>query len=140
MNLSLLVLKYVLFSLFAIFANLATQRIILSLGSEVKHYWLALMVGTLIGLLIKFFLDKYWIFGEYSSDLYLNTKFFFWYSLMGLLTTLFFWVVETSFWIIWKTEFMRELGAVIGLSVGYFIKYFLDRNFVFTFDEKGAKA
>jgi len=32
----------------------------------------------------------------------------------------------------WQTDAMRELGAVIGLSFGYVIKYRLDRVFVFT--------
>jgi hypothetical protein len=27
---------------------------------------------------------------------------------------------------------MRELGAVIGLAIGYVVKYNLDRRFVFT--------
>ena len=33
---------------------------------------------------------------------------------------------------------MRELGAVLGLSVGYVVKYFLDRRFVFQNTQKAA--
>ena len=36
----------------------------------------------------------------------------------------------------WKTDLMREVGAVLGLAVGYVIKYTLDRRFVFR--EPGA--
>ncbi|MEL6702576.1 MAG: GtrA family protein, partial [Pseudomonadota bacterium] len=47
-------------------------------------------------------------------------------------TTMIFWGTETAFWLIWDTDIMRELGAVIGLSIGYVVKYNLDRRFVFT--------
>ena len=50
---------------------------------------------------------------------------------MGILTTLIFWGTETIFWLIWQNENMRELGAVLGLSLGYSIKYNLDKRFVF---------
>ena len=32
---------------------------------------------------------------------------------------------------IWRQENMRELGAIIGLTMGYIIKYRLDKRFVF---------
>jgi hypothetical protein len=32
---------------------------------------------------------------------------------------------------------MRELGAVIGLTIGYVVKYELDRRFVFTPSNRG---
>ena len=51
---------------------------------------------------------------------------------MGIGTTSIFWVTETAFWFVWKTDIMREFGAIIGLSIGYTIKYRLDRRFVFT--------
>jgi putative flippase GtrA len=51
---------------------------------------------------------------------------------MGLVTTAIFWGTETAFWMIWHTGMMRELGAVLGLLVGYVVKYNLDRRFVFT--------
>ena len=53
------------------------------------------------------------------------------YAAMGLVTTAIFWVTETGFWLIWRTEFAREAGAVIGLSIGYVTKYLLDRRYVF---------
>ncbi len=50
---------------------------------------------------------------------------------MGLVTTAIFWGTETAFWLIWGTDLMREVGAVLGLSVGYVTKYLLDRRYVF---------
>jgi putative flippase GtrA len=39
--------------------------------------------------------------------------------------------METAFWLTWRTDTMRELGAVIGLTIGYVVKYWLDRKYVF---------
>ena len=53
------------------------------------------------------------------------------YTAMGIVTTLIFWGTETAFWLAWNTEAAREAGAVLGLTVGYVVKYNLDRRFVF---------
>ena len=50
----------------------------------------------------------------------------------GVATTVIFWGSETLFWLVWKTDFMREAGALLGLAIGYVTKYNLDRRFVFT--------
>jgi putative flippase GtrA len=50
---------------------------------------------------------------------------------MGLVTTAIFWATEYAFWLVWGTQLMREVGAVLGLAVGYIAKYQLDRRFVF---------
>ena len=57
---------------------------------------------------------------------------------MGLVTTALFWGTETAFWLLWGTEAMRELGAVLGLSVGYVVKYNLDKRYVFSRSLGGA--
>jgi putative flippase GtrA len=57
---------------------------------------------------------------------------------MGIVTTAIFWSTETAFWLIWETHTMRELGAVLGLSLGYVVKYALDRRFVFKDTQKVA--
>ena len=73
-------------------------------------------------------LDKRWIFADTSSGVKAHGKKFSLYTAMGLVTTAIFWGTETAFWLIWQTDAMRELGAVIGLSVGYVVKYRLDRR------------
>ncbi len=80
---------------------------------------------------MKFFLDKKWIFFDKTSGLILQSRKFSKYSLMGILPTLIFWSTETIFWFLWNTENMREIGASIGLAIGYIIKYKLDNRFVF---------
>lgn len=57
--------------------------------------------------------------------------------MMGLATTAIFWGAELAFRAIWRTEMMRDLGAVLGLALGYFAKYRLDKRFVFTGSSAG---
>lgn len=131
MNTSRLVLLYAGFAVIATIANLGMQRLVLAWNSETLGFALAVFLGTLVGLVIKYALDKKWIFGDTSTGLKAHGQKFTLYTVMGIVTTAIFWATETAFWLIWGTDMMRELGAVLGLSVGYVVKYFLDRRFVF---------
>ena len=122
---------YTFFAIIATFSNLITQRFIISFSQSNLFFLIAIFCGTLVGLFIKFFLDKKWIFFDKTSGLILQSRKFSKYSLMGILPTLIFWSTETIFWFLWNTENMREIGASIGLSIGYIIKYKLDKRFVF---------
>ncbi|MCQ9200679.1 MAG: GtrA family protein [Prochlorococcus marinus CUG1437] len=122
---------YILFALFATFFNLLTQRLILSINKTNLIFFLAILSGTLVGLIIKFFLDKSYIFFDKKKDfLYLGEKFRL-YTIMGIFSTVVFWGTESIFWIIWRKEIMRELGAILGLTIGYILKYRLDKRYVF---------
>lgn len=131
MSLTSLILRYGAFAVLAIIANLAAQRIVLALFGGAAGLALAVFVGTGVGLVIKYVLDKKWIFFDSSAGLATHGKKFGLYTVMGIATTVIFWGAETSFWLIWKTDLMREVGAVLGLTVGYVVKYNLDRRFVF---------
>ena len=122
---------YTFFAIISTFSNLITQRFIISFSQSNLFYLIAIFCGTLVGLLIKFFLDKKWIFFDKTSGLILQSRKFSKYSFMGILPTLIFWSTETIFWFLWNTENMREIGASIGLAIGYIIKYKLDNRFVF---------
>ena len=127
-----LVLRYGLFAIVATVVNLATQRLVLMGGETAPFFIGAVMAGTLTGLVVKYVLDKRWIFFDTSQGVAAHSKKFTLYTAMGLVTTAIFWGTETTFWLVWKTDAMRELGAVIGLGIGYVTKYNLDRRFVFT--------
>lgn len=132
MSLRILVPLYVAFAVLATLANLTTQRLILGIDASGENFFPAMLGGTLVGLVIKYALDNRWIFGEVFDDMRSHGRKFTLYSVMGLLTTAIFWATETGFWLIWQTDAMREAGAVLGLAIGYFVKYRLDRRFVFT--------
>lgn len=126
-----LIFRYAAFAAVATVANLAAQRVVLSWFDDGYGLALAVFTGTAVGLVLKYILDKRWIFFDTSHGAAMHGKKFSLYTLMGVATTAIFWGAETSFWLIWQSDFMREVGAVLGLSVGYFVKYKLDRKFVF---------
>src|SRR6056300_1375279 len=123
MTLRTLVLRYAFFAVLATLANLATQRGVLWFGDSATVFALAVAAGTIVGLVLKYILDKRWIFGDMSVGVKAHSKRFSLYTAMGLVTTAIFWGMETAFWLVWQTDAMRELGAVLGLSIGYVVKY-----------------
>lgn len=131
-----LALRYAAFALVATIANLAAQRIVLAMVDAPGELAAAIVAGTGVGLVVKYVLDKKWIFYDASSGVAAHGKRFTLYTAMGVVTTLIFWGFESAFWYLWRTDAMRELGAVIGLGIGYVIKYELDRRFVFTARER----
>jgi putative flippase GtrA len=131
-TLQVLILRYASFALLATLANLATQRLVLLAGQTPSHFGVAIAAGTIVGLLIKYIFDKRWIFYDTETGARAHGQKFTLYAGAGLVTTAIFWGAELAFWLIWQTDAMRELGAVLGLSVGYVVKYNLDRRFVFT--------
>jgi len=127
-----LILRYAAFSVVATIANLATQRVVLQLGGTGVRFAAAVGAGTIVGLITKYVLDRRWIFYDVGTGVKNHSRKFSLYTAMGFVTTVIFWGAETAFWLIWQTDMMRELGAILGLSVGYVMKYNLDRRFVFT--------
>lgn len=135
-----LTLRYIAFAVVATLANLAVQRAVLSIAllPGMLAFPLALAAGTLAGLVAKYVLDKRWIFDDRSRGVEAHGRLFSLYALTGVATTAIFWGTETLFWLTWQTDAARETGAVLGLAVGYAIKYRLDRRFVFAGSEGRA--
>lgn len=130
-----LALRYAGFAALATGVNLATQHASLALYARPPFGLpLAVAAGTGTGLVAKYLLDKTWIFGDRSSGLAAHSRLFTLYVLMGLITTTLFWGAEWTFQAVFGTALMRDVGAAIGLAVGYFTKYQLDKRFVFQSD------
>ena len=123
------IIKYILFAIFATIANLLTQRIILSFF-QTTFFLLAIFLGTLVGLIIKFFLDKTFIFFDKSKISKKLGKSLVFILQMGFFQQLF---LGNRVYILDNLENRKheEIGAVIGLSIGYIIKYKLDKKYVF---------
>lgn len=123
--------RYTLFAVLATLANLATQRLLLPQDPDGRAFAIAVGAGTVAGLVVKYVLDKRWIFFDAAGGIEAHSRKFSLYTLTGVVTTAIFWGTETAFWLVWDTTVMRELGAVLGLMVGYVLKYQLDKRFVF---------
>lgn len=126
---STLVIRYASFAFIATLANLGAQRGVLWLND--LWFFPAMFTGTAVGLVVKYVLDKRWIFYDAIKPAQQEAQTFARYTATGIITTLIFWGSESAFWFIWQTHAMRELGAVIGLTIGYVMKFNLDRLLVF---------
>lgn len=126
-----LALRYGAFAVLATVANLAAQRAVLAFGEGSILFGLAVVAGTAVGLVVKYALDKRWIFYDATQGARAQGRQFGLYTAMGLVTTAIFWASETAFWLAFGTHAAREVGAVLGLTVGYVVKYWLDRTYVF---------
>jgi putative flippase GtrA len=119
-------------------ANLVAQALVMYFYFNSHAILLSMLVGTGVGLITKYILDKRHIFAFKSENLVHDGKLFFLYSLMGIFTTTLFWIMEYGFQWIFATEPMRYIGGAIGLIIGYLIKYHLDKQFVFV--DKGPNT
>ncbi len=135
-----LIIRYALFAVIATVANLMSQRLVLAFGASTLHFAGAVATGTLVGLVVKYLLDKRWIFYDGSTGMRAHGEKFTLYTAMGIITTVVFWGFETAFWYIGQTDIMREIGAIIGLTIGYVVKYNLDKRFVFKNQSLGVPA
>lgn len=135
-----LVLKYSLFALIATAINLGTQWLVLLIRNNDLWLLLALFAGTATGLVAKYILDKRWIFYYQTSGAKDDAQRFTLYTVMGLLTTAIFWGMELGFHYLIGTEQAKYIGGALGLSIGYYIKYQLDKRFVFTQQHGNATA
>ncbi|WNC31644.1 MULTISPECIES: GtrA family protein [unclassified Thermosynechococcus] len=132
MSLQTLIIRYTVFAVIATFMNLFFQRVILLIDNSFPYFITAVAVGTLVGLVVKYYLDKRWIFFDHKKGAHHYSRQFSLYASMGIFTTTIFWGFETVFWLIWQSHFMREIGAIIGLAIGYVVKYHLDKRYVFS--------
>jgi len=126
-----LALKYAIFAGISTLVNILSQDIVIRLYTGMLAMYASIAAGTLTGLLTKYMLDKKYIFDYRSRSLLDDGATFFLYSAMGLATTLIFWGMELGFEFLFGTKCLRYAGAVIGLTIGYMVKYRLDKRFVF---------
>jgi putative flippase GtrA len=122
---------YVAFAIVATIVNLFTQEVTSNLFQTEYEIIISMFTGTLAGLVVKYLLDKKFIFKFETKNQKQDVTTFFFYSLMGVVTTVLFWVTEYTFDLWFETKTMRYVGAVIGLSIGYVTKYYLDKKYVF---------
>lgn len=144
-----LTMKYALFAVISIICNLSTQELCLMFFSSfsfLKDFesvsilglfnlnlvlMAAIFISTLVGLIVKYILDKKYIFNYQTKSKSEGTKKFIMYSFMGVFTTAIFWTSELIFDSAFNHPYAKYLGAIIGLTIGYVIKYNLDKRFVF---------
>jgi putative flippase GtrA len=129
---------YTLFAVLSIFINIGSQMLSISVYKGPFSVEISILVGTILGLPLRYFLEKRYIFAFTSKNLAHDGKLFVFYSTMGVVTTLIFWGTEYAFHLIYDSDFMRYIGGLVGLTIGFFIKYQLDKKYVFVNNFKEA--
>lgn len=127
---------YTLFAVFSILINICSQMASIWFYKGPFSVEISILVGTITGLPIRYFLEKYYIFSFKSRDMAHDSKVFVTYSLMSINTTGIFWLTEYAFHLLYSTEVMRYIGGVIGLAIGFYAKYHLDKKYVFVKGDK----
>ncbi len=122
--------RYGVFAIVAMIANLATQEIVIRLA-PVAPLTLSILAGTAAGFVLKYILDKRFVFEDGYDGHAREAQKVALYGAFSVITTLVFWGFEVAFWMIWGTDTAKYTGAVIGLTIGYVAKFALDRTFVF---------
>lgn len=124
-------LIYSLLAAIATVTNIFSQDLVVRAYQGPYAILLSVLVGTGVGLIVKYVLDKRYIFSFSARNIAHDGRVFLLYTLMGLATTVIFWSFEFGFHHLFESKEMRYLGGVIGLAIGYYAKYLLDRRFVF---------
>ena len=122
--------RYVLFAVVAGLGNLGAQEVAARILPQVPLMF-PILVGTAVGFIVKYILDKKWIFQDsfeaHAQEVQKVLK----YGVFSLATTLLFWATELVFWHFGQTVAAKYAGAVLGLGAGNWIKYQLDKTYVF---------
>lgn len=126
-----LALSYAILALIATAANIGAQDLAIRAYRGAFDVLVSVIVGTGVGLVVKYVLDKRYIFRFQARDVMHDGQTFMLYAGMGMVTTVVFWVFEFGFHHVFETKEMRYLGGVIGLAIGYLAKYHLDKRYVF---------
>ena len=116
---------YFLFALFSSFINIIGQHIFLN---YYENLFLAVVCGSAAGLIFKYSLDSIIVF---EGNRKINLKTFITYAFIGACITPIIWIVEVTFLNIFGTVFMRDVGALLGIALAYYIKFEIDKRYVF---------
>ena len=122
---------YRLFAGLSTLVNIGSQMLSMLIYSGIYAVEISIFVGTLAGLPLRYFLEKRHIFSFQSKNIKHNGQLFILYSFMGVFMTVIFLGTEYAFHLIFTTDAMRYIGGVLGLTIGYYVKYQLDKRFVF---------
>jgi putative flippase GtrA len=121
---------YLLFAAISTVANLVAQELTARV-SPVAPLTMSILVGTVVGFATKYVLDKKWIFADPYAGRREEFRKIWLYGAFSVLTTLIFWSFEVAFWTVWGTSTAKYSGAVLGLAIGYALKFVLDRTYTF---------
>ncbi|MCP1212451.1 GtrA family protein [Acetobacter okinawensis] len=125
-----LLVRYIVFAVVSGLLNLAGQEFVVC-TLPMLPVMVSIFFGTGVGFISKYLLDKRWIFFDRYENHGAEARKVMLYGFFGVGTTVIFWGVELGSWLFWQTTTAKYGGAIVGLAFGNWIKYLLDKRFVF---------
>ncbi len=145
--------SYIAFAIIAITINISCQALVEFLLKEFFSsvasmsidafnrdielwFGVALGTGTLVGFIFKFIVDKWIVFQEQLREdetMQEVGRQFSLYFIFAIFTTMIFWGIEGLFYLIAPEWYL--IGGIIGLAIGYTVKFILDRQYCFPCEE-----
>ena len=122
--------KYILFAILATTVNIFFQYLSFLLIDHKYELYIAILNGTILGMILKYYLDKNFIF-YYVKKEFNNKNIFLLYIFTSIFTTIIFWAIELWFSYYVNINYSEYIGALVGLTLGYSLKYLLDKQLVF---------
>jgi putative flippase GtrA len=122
--------RYVTIAVGTSLANLGTQALGIWVWPAIP-FTLSVLTGTAVGFVLKYLLDKQYIFDDRYAGAASEAKKVTLYAAMSVITTLIFWGTEAAFWYATGSQAWKYTGGALGLAIGNYVKYRLDRRFVF---------
>ena len=123
--------RYIAFAVIATLANFLGQAAVLSFVKISFGLEISVASGTIIGFLVKYVLDKKFIFFNQVESAAQESAQIMLYGFTAIFTTLLFWSFELGAVAVWHNAAAKYSGATVGLAIGYCAKFLLDRKFVF---------
>ncbi len=98
---------------------------------DTLSFWSAYALGLFVGFVIKYVLDKKYVFNDGYENHKAETKKAGLYAFMSILCTIISVGVTGSFKILLGVQLAKRVGWFLGLLLGYTAKFFLDKKYVF---------
>ena len=110
-----LIIRYTLFAIIATAANIVAQDLVIRSYKGTFDILTSVIIGTGVGLVVKYILDKRYIFSFRARSVAHDTQTFALYTFMGLATTLIFWGFEFSFHHLFETRKCATSAVLLAL-------------------------
>lgn len=126
------IVLYFIFAIISIILNISIQELFfIFIGRESQVLAIAMVIATIVSFVFKYFMDKFYVFNSKSETKKEEVKKVFLYGFFSVFTTLIYMVVEFAFHISFSFQHKEELGAMLGLTIGYIVKYIIDKKITF---------
>lgn len=134
-----MLIRYLIFAAIAIALNMLVFSAAKFILEQLFNYpdfaviikYTAKLMGIASGFMLKYILDKKYVFNDSKGTLQEEAQKVGIYGLLSIFTTLLLFVISEGVERIIDWKYEVYAGWLIGLIIGYLLKYFLDKRFVF---------